>query len=112
MTVPLSVLDLSPVPAGGTAGDALRNSIDLARAAERAGYHRFWVAEHHLNTGVASSSTPVLVGLIAAATERIRVGPGAVQMPNTRPLQVAEQFGTVAAVHPGRVDLGLGRFDL
>ncbi|MDN5919495.1 MAG: LLM class flavin-dependent oxidoreductase [Pseudonocardia sp.] len=110
--VPLSVLDLSPVPAGGTAGDALRNSIDLARAAERAGYHRFWVAEHHLNTGVASASTPVLVGLIAAATERIRVGSGAVQMPNTRPLQVAEQFGTVAAVHPGRVDLGLGRFDL
>ncbi|MET0189975.1 MAG: LLM class flavin-dependent oxidoreductase [Pseudonocardia sediminis] len=112
MTIPLSVLDLSPVPAGGTPGDALRNSIDLARAAERSGYHRFWVAEHHLNTGVASSSTPVLVGLIAAATERIRVGSGAVQMPNTRPLQVAEQFGTVAAVHPGRVDIGLGRFDL
>jgi luciferase family oxidoreductase group 1 len=87
--VPLSVLDLSPVPAGCTAGDALRNTIELAQAAERAGYHRFWVAEHHLNTGVASSSTPVLVGLLAAATERIRVGSGAVQIPNTSPLQVA-----------------------
>lgn len=112
MTIPLSVLDLSPVPAGGTAADALRNSIDLAQAAERAGYRRYWVAEHHLNTGVASSSTPVLVALLAAATERIRVGSGAVQLPNTPPLLVAEQFGTVAAVHPGRVDLGLGRFDL
>ena len=112
MSLPLSVLDLSPVPTGGTAGDALRNSIDLARAAERAGYHRFWVAEHHLVTGVASSSTPVLVALLAAATERIRVGSGAVQLPHTRPVQVAEQFGTVAAVHPGRIDVGLGRFDL
>ncbi|QJY49896.1 LLM class flavin-dependent oxidoreductase [Pseudonocardia broussonetiae] len=109
---PLSILDLSPVPAGGTAGDALRHSIDLARVAERAGYHRYWVAEHHLNPGLASSSTPVLVALLAAATSTIRVGSGAVQLPNTPPLQVAEQFGTVAAVHPGRVDLGLGRFDL
>ena len=110
--IPLSILDLSPVPRDGTAGDALRNSIDLAQAAERAGYHRYWVAEHHLHEGVASSSTPVLVALIASATSRIRVGSGAVQLPNTRPLQVAEQFGTVAAVHPGRVDVGLGRFDL
>jgi alkanesulfonate monooxygenase SsuD/methylene tetrahydromethanopterin reductase-like flavin-dependent oxidoreductase (luciferase family) len=110
--VPLSILDLSPVPRDGTAGDALRNSIDLARAAERAGYHRYWVAEHHLNEGVASASTPVLVALIASATSTIRVGSGAVQLPNTRPLQVAEQFGTVAAVHPGRIDVGLGRFDL
>jgi alkanesulfonate monooxygenase SsuD/methylene tetrahydromethanopterin reductase-like flavin-dependent oxidoreductase (luciferase family) len=110
--LPLSVLDLSPVPAGGTPADALHNTIDLAQAAERAGYLRFWVAEHHLNTGVASSSTPVLVALLAAATERIRVGSGAVQLPNTPPLLVAEQFGTVAALHPGRVDLGLGRFDL
>ena len=109
---PLSVLDLSPVPAGGTAGDGLRHSIDLAQVAERAGYHRYWVAEHHLNPGVASSSTPVLVALIAAATERIRVGSGAVQLPNTAPLSVAEQFGTVGAVHPGRIDVGLGRFDL
>ncbi|GAA1852340.1 LLM class flavin-dependent oxidoreductase [Pseudonocardia ailaonensis] len=109
---PLSVLDLSPVPAGGTAGDGLRNSIDLAQVAERAGYHRYWVAEHHLNPGVASSSTPVLVALIAAATGRIRVGSGAVQLPNTAPLSVAEQFGTVGAVYPGRIDVGLGRFDL
>jgi alkanesulfonate monooxygenase SsuD/methylene tetrahydromethanopterin reductase-like flavin-dependent oxidoreductase (luciferase family) len=112
MTIPLSILDLSPVPAGGTAADALRNSVDLAQVAERAGYRRFWVAEHHLAPGVASSSTPVLVALLAAATTRIRVGSGAVQMPLTSPLQVAEQFGTVAALHPGRVDLGLGRFDL
>ncbi|TCK25174.1 LLM class flavin-dependent oxidoreductase [Pseudonocardia endophytica] len=110
--LPLSVLDLSPVPSGGTASDALRSTIDLARVAESAGYHRYWVAEHHLVPGVASSSTPVLVGQIAAATSTIRVGSGAVQMPGTRPLQVAEQFGTVAALYPGRVDVGLGRFDL
>jgi alkanesulfonate monooxygenase SsuD/methylene tetrahydromethanopterin reductase-like flavin-dependent oxidoreductase (luciferase family) len=112
VTLPLSILDLAPVPRGGTPADALHNSIDLARAAERAGYLRYWVAEHHLVPGVASSSTPVLVALIASATERIRVGSGAVQLPNTRPLQVAEQFGTVAAVHPGRIDLGLGRLDV
>ncbi|MDL5160102.1 LLM class flavin-dependent oxidoreductase [Actinomycetospora termitidis] len=110
--VPLSVLDLGPVPAGGTAADALRNTIDLARAAEAAGYRRYWLAEHHLNPGVASASTPVLAGMVASATSSIRVGSGAVQMPLTPPLQIAEQFGTVAAVHPGRVDLGLGRFDI
>lgn len=110
--LPLSFLDLSPVPGSGSAADALRNSIDLARVAERAGYHRYWVAEHHLAPGVASASTPVLVALIAAATDRIRVGSGAVQLPNTPPLLVAEQFGTVAQLHPGRIDLGLGRFDL
>jgi alkanesulfonate monooxygenase SsuD/methylene tetrahydromethanopterin reductase-like flavin-dependent oxidoreductase (luciferase family) len=111
-SVPLSVLDLAPVPAGGTAADAIRNTIDLAKATERAGYRRYWVAEHHLVTGVASSSTPVLVALLAGATERIRVGSGAVLMPNTPPLLVAEQFGTIAALHPGRIDLGVGRFDL
>ncbi|MFC5061049.1 LLM class flavin-dependent oxidoreductase [Actinomycetospora atypica] len=111
-SVPLSVLDLGPVPAGGTAAEALRDSLDLARAAEAAGYRRYWVAEHHLNPGVASSSTPVLAALVASATSTIRVGSGAVQMPMTPPLQIAEQFGTVAAVHPGRVDLGLGRFDI
>lgn len=110
--VALSVLDLSPVPAGGTPGDALRHSIDLARVAERAGYLRYWVAEHHLVPGVASSSTPVLAALVAAATTTIRVGSGAALLPNTRALQLAEQFGTVAAVHRGRIDLGLGRFDL
>ena len=111
-SVPLSVLDLSPVPPGGTGADAFRNSVALARAAEVAGYARYWVAEHHLTPGVASASTPVLAGLIAGATRSIRVGSGAVQMPMTPPLQVAEQFGTVAAIHPGRVDLGLGRFDI
>lgn len=110
--VPLSVLDLSPVPRGAGAAEALRHTLDLARVAERAGYHRFWVAEHHLVPGVASAATPVLTGLVAAATERIRVGSGAVQMPSTPPLHVAEQFGTVAQLHPGRVDVGLGRFDL
>ncbi|HZZ51261.1 MAG TPA: LLM class flavin-dependent oxidoreductase [Pseudonocardia sp.] len=109
---PLSVLDLSPVPAGGTAADALRNSIDLAQAAERAGYHRYWVAEHHLTPGVASSVPGILVALVASATERIRVGSGAVQLPNLPALVAAEQFGAIAALHPGRVDLGLGRFDL
>jgi luciferase family oxidoreductase group 1 len=111
-SVPLSVLDLSPVPPGGTGADALRHTIELARAAEAAGYRRYWVAEHHLTPGVASSSTPVLIALLAGATSTIRVGSGAVQMPMTPPLQIAEQFGTVAAVHPGRVDLGLGRFDI
>jgi alkanesulfonate monooxygenase SsuD/methylene tetrahydromethanopterin reductase-like flavin-dependent oxidoreductase (luciferase family) len=111
-SIPLSVLDLSPVPAGGTAADALRNTIDLAQTAERSGYHRFWVAEHHLAEGVASAAPAVLVALIAAATDRIRVGSGAVQLPNSPPLLVAEQFGTIAALHPNRVDLGLGRFDL
>ncbi|MGD9525683.1 LLM class flavin-dependent oxidoreductase [Pseudonocardia sp.] len=110
--VPLSVLDLAPVPRGGTAAEALRHTIELARLAEATGYHRYWVAEHHLVSGVASSSTPVLVALVAAATERIRVGSGAVQLPNTPPLLVAEQFGTVAQLHPGRIDVGLGRFDL
>jgi len=109
---PLSVLDLSPVPAGGTAADALRNSIDLAQVAERSGYHRYWVAEHHLTPGVASSAPGVLVALIAGATDRIRVGSGAVQLPNLPALVAAEQFGTIAALHPGRIDLGLGRFDL
>lgn len=110
--LPLSVLDLSPVPRGGTAADALRNSLDLARVAEREGYRRYWVAEHHLTSGVASSAPAVMVALIAAATSRIRVGSGAVQLPVTPALLAAEQFGTVAQLHPGRIDLGLGRFDL
>jgi alkanesulfonate monooxygenase SsuD/methylene tetrahydromethanopterin reductase-like flavin-dependent oxidoreductase (luciferase family) len=107
--LPLSILDLAPVPAGGTARDAIRNSIDLARAAERVGYNRYWVAEHHLVTGVASSSAPVLVAMIAGATERIRVGSGAVLMPPALPLVAVEQMGEIAALHPGRIDLGLGR---
>ncbi|MFA1545964.1 MsnO8 family LLM class oxidoreductase [Actinomadura chokoriensis] len=106
---PLSVLDLAPIPAGGTARDALRNTLDLARRAEAAGYHRYWLAEHHLAPGVASSAPQVLIQAVAAATSRIRVGSGAVQTGHWTPLAIVEQFGTIDALHPGRVDLGLGR---
>jgi alkanesulfonate monooxygenase SsuD/methylene tetrahydromethanopterin reductase-like flavin-dependent oxidoreductase (luciferase family) len=109
MNTPLSVLDLSPVPAGGTTTDALHNTIDLARAAEAAGYHRYWLAEHHLAPGVASSAPTVLIALVAAATERIRVGSGAVQLGHRTALSTVEEFGTVAALHPDRIDLGIGR---
>ena len=107
--VPLSVLDLAPVPAGGSAGGALRDTIDLARRTERLGYHRFWVAEHHNMPGIASSAPPVLIGHIADATEVIRVGSGGVMLPNHASLVVAEQFGMLEALHPGRIDLGIGR---
>ncbi|MEU6432276.1 LLM class flavin-dependent oxidoreductase [Microbispora sp. NPDC046973] len=107
--VPLSILDLSPIPSGSGAGDALRNSIDLARHAERLGYLRYWVAEHHFAAGVASSAPAVLIGLIAAATDHIRVGSGAVQLGHQTPVAVVEQFGLIDALHPGRIDLGLGR---
>jgi alkanesulfonate monooxygenase SsuD/methylene tetrahydromethanopterin reductase-like flavin-dependent oxidoreductase (luciferase family) len=109
MTVPLSILDLSPVVSGSTPGDALRNSVDLARHAESFGYHRYWVAEHHFTDGVASAAPAVLIGLIAAATDRIRVGSGAVQVGHHTPLSIVEQFGLLDAVFPGRIDLGLGR---
>jgi len=107
--VKLSVLDLAPVPSGSDAAHALRNSVELVRLAERLGYHRYWVAEHHNMPGIASSSPPVLIGHLAAATERIRVGSGGVMLPNHAPLVVAEQFGMLAALHPDRIDLGLGR---
>jgi luciferase family oxidoreductase group 1 len=107
--VPLSVLDLAPVPDGGNAGDALRATIDLARHAERLGYRRFWVAEHHNMPGIASSAPPVLVGHIADATTTMRVGSGGVMLPNHVALVVAEQFGMLEALHPGRIDLGIGR---
>ena len=107
--VPLSVLDLAPVPDGGTAGDALRATIDLARHTERLGYQRFWVAEHHNMPGIASSAPAVLIGHIADATESIRVGSGGVMLPNHVSLVVAEQFGMLEALHPGRIDLGIGR---
>jgi luciferase family oxidoreductase group 1 len=107
--VPLSVLDLCPVPAGETAAEALHRSLDLARHAERWGYIRYWVAEHHNMPGIASSAPAVLVGQIAAATSAIRVGSGGVMLPNHAPLTVAEQFGTLEALHPGRIDLGIGR---
>lgn len=109
---PLSILDLSPVPQSGGAGDALAGTLRLAQVAERAGYHRYWVAEHHLVSGVASSAPAVLIAAIAAATSRIRVGSGAVQLAHSTPLVVAEQFGTLAQLHPGRIDLGLGRSGL
>ncbi|MEU8198444.1 LLM class flavin-dependent oxidoreductase [Microbispora amethystogenes] len=105
----LSVLDLAPISSGATARDALRNTVDLARRAEDAGYHRYWLAEHHLTPGVASSAPAVLIGAVAAATHRIRVGSGAVQLGHQTPLTVVEQFGTLDALHPGRIDLGLGR---
>ena len=108
-SVPLSVLDLAPVPVGGTSRQALADTVALARSVEELGYGRFWVAEHHGMPGVASSAPAVLVGAIAAATSTIRVGSGGVMLPNHAPLVVAEQFGTLEALHPGRIDLGLGR---
>jgi luciferase family oxidoreductase group 1 len=107
--VPLSILDLAPIVEGSDVGTALRNSIDLARQAERWRYTRFWLAEHHNATGIASAATAVLIAEVAAATETIRVGAGGVMLPNHSPLVIAEQFGTLASLHPGRIDLGLGR---
>lgn len=107
--VPLSVLDLAVVPAGGTGTRAVRAAVDLAVDLDRLGYHRVWYAEHHLSPGVGSASPAVLAAAVAARTERIRVGSGAVLLSTTSPLVAAEQFGTIAALHPGRVDLGLGR---
>ncbi|MEU7857079.1 MsnO8 family LLM class oxidoreductase [Nonomuraea sp. NPDC049141] len=105
----LSILDLAPISSGGTARDALLNTLDLARRAESFGYHRYWLAEHHFAPGVASSAPAVLIGLVAAATSRIRVGSGAVQLGHQTPLSVVEQFGLVDALYPGRIDLGIGR---
>ncbi|MEH0165770.1 LLM class flavin-dependent oxidoreductase [Paucibacter sp. JuS9] len=107
--VPLSILDLAPIVEGSDAAAALRQSIALARHAEGLGYQRFWVAEHHNMEGVASSATAVLIGQLAAATEKIRVGAGGIMLPNHAPLTIAEQFGTLATLFPGRIDLGLGR---
>jgi luciferase family oxidoreductase group 1 len=104
-----SLLDLSPIPEGKTAADALAASADLARAAERLGFHRFWLAEHHNMPGIASAATAVVIGHVAAATRSIRVGAGGIMLPNHAPLTVAENFGTLATLFPGRIDLGLGR---
>ena len=106
---PFSVLDLAPVPEGATPGQALRNALDLAQHAERWGYTRYWVAEHHNMVGIASAATAVVVGFIAGGTETIRVGSGGIMLPNHSPLVIAEQFGTLASLYPGRIDLGLGR---
>jgi luciferase family oxidoreductase group 1 len=107
--VPLSVLDLSPIVQGGDAGQALRNSRDLAQHAERLGYHRFWMAEHHNMVGVASAATSVAIGFVAEGTNTIRVGAGGVMLPNHAPLVIAEHYGTLDALYPGRIDLGVGR---
>ena len=105
----LSILDLSPIVEGGDAGEALRNSLDLARHAERWGYRRFWMAEHHNMTGIASAATAVALAYVGAGTSTIRIGSGGIMLPNHAPLIIAEQFGTLAALFPGRIDLGLGR---
>lgn len=107
--IPLSVLDLAPVSEGSRPGDALRNSTELVQRAEGWGYKRLWVAEHHNMPGIASSAPAVVLAHLASATERIRLGSGGVMLPNHAPLAVAEQFGTLVALHPGRIDLGLGR---
>jgi luciferase family oxidoreductase group 1 len=107
--VPLSVLDLAPIVEGGTAAQAFRNSLDLARHAERWGYRRYWLAEHHNMPGIASAATAVLLAHIGDGTSSLRIGAGGIMLPNHSPLQVAEQFGTLASLFPGRVDLGLGR---
>ncbi|WP_375398696.1 LLM class flavin-dependent oxidoreductase [uncultured Sphingomonas sp.] len=105
----LSLLDLVPVVEGGTVADALANAADLARHAEASGYARYWVAEHHGMAGIASAATAIVIGHVAAATTRIRVGAGGIMLPNHAPLVIAEQFGTLDALFPGRIDLGLGR---
>jgi luciferase family oxidoreductase group 1 len=104
-----SVLDLAPIVDGGDAAAAFRNSLDLARQAERLGFHRYWIAEHHNMPGIASAATAVVIAHVAAGTSSIRVGAGGIMLPNHAPLIVAEQFGTLASLFPGRIDLGLGR---
>ena len=109
LRIPVSVLDLAPVGSGSTSADALRASLDLVRVAERLGYHRYWVAEHHNMPGIASSAPAVLIAHLASVTDRIRLGSGGVMLPNHSPLVIAEQFGMLEALHPGRIDLGIGR---
>ncbi len=107
--IPFSILDLAPVTAGSDAAQAFRNTLDLAQLGERLGYRRYWLAEHHNMPGIASAATAVLIGHVAGGTSTIRVGAGGIMLPNHAPLQVAEQFGTLASLYPGRIDLGLGR---
>ena len=107
--IPFSVLDLSPIVKGNTAADAFRNTLALAQHAEKLGYKRFWLAEHHNMPGIASAATAVVIGHVAGGTHTIRVGSGGVMLPNHSPLVIAEQFGTLASLYPGRIDLGLGR---
>jgi luciferase family oxidoreductase group 1 len=107
--VPLSVLDLAPILVGGTAADSFRNTLDLAQHVEKWGFNRYWLAEHHNMTGIASSATSVVISHVAAGTSKIRVGSGGIMLPNHAPLVIAEQFGTLESLYPGRIDLGLGR---
>jgi luciferase family oxidoreductase group 1 len=107
--IPFSILDLAPVTAGSDTSQAFRNTLDLARLGEQLGYRRYWLAEHHNMPGIASAATAVLIGHVAAGTSSIRVGAGGIMLPNHAPLQVAEAFGTLASLYPGRIDLGLGR---
>ncbi len=107
--ISLSVLDLAPVATGKTASDAFRNTLELAQNAEQLGYTRYWLAEHHNLPGIASTATSVLIGFVAAGTSKIRVGSGGIMLPNHAPLVIAEQFGTLESLYPGRIDLGLGR---
>jgi len=108
-TVPFSVLDLAPIPLGASARDAFNTSLSLAQQSEKLGYHRYWLAEHHNMSGIASAATSVLIGYLAANTQTLRLGSGGVMLPNHAPLVIAEQFGTLESLYPGRIDLGLGR---
>src|SRR3984885_7723592 len=107
--IPYSILDLSPIAAGKNPADAFHNSLEPPAHAERWGYHRYWRAEHHNMPGIASAATAVVIGYVAGGTKTIRVGSGGVMLPNHSPYVIAEQFGTLAALYPGRIDLGLGR---
>ena len=107
--IPFSILDLSPIVEGNTATQALRNTLNLAQHAERLGYNRYWLAEHHNMPGIASAATSVVIGYVAGGTNTIRVGSGGIMLPNHSPLVIAEQFGTLESLYPGRIDLGLGR---
>src|ERR1035438_5903771 len=107
--IPFSILDLSPITEGGDAAQSFRNTLDLARHGERWGYKRFWLAEHHGMPGIASAATAVLIAHVAGGTSTIRVGAGGIMLPNHSPLVIAEQFGTLESLFPGRIDLGLGR---
>ena len=109
VSIPISILDLAPIVEGGTAAQALHNAADLARHAERWGFARYWLAEHHNMPGIASAATSIAIAHVAAATSSIRVGAGGIMLPNHAPLVIAEQFGTLDALYPGRIDLGLGR---
>ena len=107
--IPFSILDLSPIPKGASAAVALRNTLELAQRAEGLGYRRYWLAEHHNMPGIASAATSIVIGHVAGGTKTIRVGSGGIMLPNHSPLVIAEQFGTLASLYPGRIDLGLGR---